>query len=763
MLGIERKVSWLKLKAQQPFVRSSFERKALAVASASFSVTIGTSPRPRSLAALSPHGWCCASAHCIEASLGLAHPSSPPCRVSRTTLPQSPWTLHIPATLTVSRGPRRPARPERVVRVPAIIHIHIFHPKTPMGSFISKATATDAQRIQRARTALATALVAVEHVGWTLPLLGAAAIVAIASSGIAKKGYANNIDENAMLPGQASVYFAPSDVENHVPALASLSRKDRSAYIAKSLQKAGLDVGTQSVWEFWNVYAVMRAPRASGTESVLLSAPWLCMDGEYNINGFNYLLSLAAYLPKFSHWSKDTIFLFSDGGLVGSRAWLDAYHGFEDFHPNVKVSPIMHHGGVIEEAMNLEFSGTQSSYESLGIYVQGLNGQQPNADIPMTVAAAANTYTIPIRLHKTRSEAGTQLVNWVWKTFKPNQAVMGHLEGVVGLAEFMAIQALGVPMSHHALFPKYKIEGVTIVGVNGPQRSGPVDAQRVCLTVESTLRSFNSLLERLHHAFWFYMMFSIYDYLPIAFYIAPIILLSVGLFFEAFLLFTEGEFVKDRNQLTPSVDEKLKLLVRPAGVSSFLVNPRPMQLPLAVLSACFGLMWTGYWAATRTPGVFDQPLSTLIICGAVLQLTFAVAIMPILKLLIQPPQNETVSQWKLLKSLTYSALAAVLLTISTLNPSFSAFLALPVVPLVRVTALPSKNLPIKMMRLILLQLASPVGILTLLVAGLGERAARTLLEQVWDAGFWLEGWQYDAVVFFYWPLCLALQVVVGGF
>ncbi|KAJ3227029.1 Glycosyl phosphatidyl inositol protein transamidase complex subunit [Chytriomyces hyalinus] len=636
-----------------------------------------------------------------------------------------------------------------------------------MGSLISKATATDAQRIQRARATLARALALVTRIGPLLSVFGVLGLVAIAHSSVSKKGYPNNIDENAMLPAQASVYFAPSDVRMHsVPR----DSDQRAKLLLNQLQSAGLDAATQNVWvtkgnateKFTNVYGIVRAPRASGTESVLLSAPWICSDDQFNENGFNYLMSLAHYIPKFSHWSKDLIFLFSDGGLIGTRAWLEAYHGFDDFHPDVKVSPIVYHGGVIEEALNVEFPGTHARYDTIGIYVQGLNGQQPNADVPMTAAAAASSYSVPVRLHRSRSETGQNVVNFMHQ-LNLGKPVMEYVEGAVGLAEFMSIQAVGIPMAHHALFPKFKIEGVTIAGVKDEQStSATIDAQRVCLVIESTLRSFNSLLERLHHAFWFYMMFSIYDYLPIAFYIAPVILLSANLVFQAFLLFTEGEFVLSAIELEPTVDEKLKLLVRPAGVSSFLKSPRPLQLPIAIISLCYSVVWICYRLATSYPSYLDQPLAVLLGYAAAFQFAVSVLAVPILRLFIKPPESHP-EQWKLLKSLTYSALGATLLTISTLNPSLSALLALPIVPTAYIAAKPSKNMALKLFRMILLQAASPVGLLGLLLLGLGEVGARHVLQHVWMVEYWLEGWCVGAVVCAFWPLCLALQILVAGF
>lgn len=51
-------------------------------------------------------------------------------------------------------------------------------------------------------------------------------------------------------------------------------------------------------------------------------------------------------------------------------------------------------------------------------------------------------------------------------------------------------------------------------------------------TIESILRSLNNLLERLHHSFWFYILGGTHKFIMISVYIAPVILLFVGLVFQ---------------------------------------------------------------------------------------------------------------------------------------------------------------------------------------------------------------------------------------
>ncbi|KAI9327259.1 Gaa1-like protein [Obelidium mucronatum] len=577
--------------------------------------------------------------------------------------------------------------------------------------------------------------------GYVLYLLGVIALCVLGLGVVdelKKKGYANNIDENAMLPGKqiASVYFSPADVVQ-----VTLDVNDpvkRAAFLERKLKEAGLDSATQKVAisrhnkteVYYNVYGIARAPRAPGTESILLSAPWTCMDGDFNTNGFNYLISLAAYIP------------------------------------NVAAAPIIYHGGVIEEALNLEFpSSPHNTYDSLSVYTQGLNGQQPNADIPMVVATAAGTFGIPIRLHRSHSELGTKFIELVRSLGLG--LPMEPIENLVGLVEYMTIQAIGIPMSHHALFPKYKIEGVTVAGVRkSGNHYGGVDAQRVCLTVESTFRSYSSLLERLHHAYWFYFMSSMYDYLPIAFYIGPIALLSANLILEAFILYMEGEFVLDLKQLESTVDKETNLLVRPIGVSSFLKSPRPLQVPIAIISLCYILCWTGYsYAWSHLEFLKTQALSNIVIAIFVVEVVTAFILHPIVTTIIShPPQqvNAGPSCWKLLKSLIYSFLGLTLLTVSSLNPSLSALLALPIVPAAYICTTQSQNVLLKFLKVVGLGIAGPIGLFGVLIAVVGESEAMAAIQSFGGASYWLEGWGLEVITCGVLPLVVALQVLVGG-
>jgi hypothetical protein len=149
------------------------------------------------------------------------------------------------------------------------------------------------------------------------------------------------------------------------------SISSRSAFLSRELQSIGLTAYNQA-YSFKvpsrkglkrirgiNTYARFPASRGDGREAFVIAASWKsAWDGsedpdakkisarraklegamsEYerksvrrsNIRGIASTLVLARHLSGFNHWSKDLIFVFSDGEMEGMQAWSSAYFGKE--------------------------------------------------------------------------------------------------------------------------------------------------------------------------------------------------------------------------------------------------------------------------------------------------------------------------------------------------------------------------------------------------------------------------------------------------
>ncbi|KAJ1557613.1 Glycosyl phosphatidyl inositol protein transamidase complex subunit, partial [Nowakowskiella sp. JEL0078] len=338
----------------------------------------------------------------------------------------------------------------------------------------------------------------------------------------------------------------------------------RSNFISKLFDDIGID---SEVQEFkllngssgFNSYGISRAPRADGTEAILLSAPWICENGEQNLNGISYLLSFASFAQKFSHWAKDLIFIVYDNRITGMNAWLESYHG--NVQVKLKSETLKYHGGVIHEAINLEFCGTSSGYSAIGVFIEGLNGQQSNCDMVTTVVRSAQAEGITIVQHDSSPSSayfipgslGIQFLDQYPAKFKK-------------ILKFMKSQALGIPRHAHGLLQKYRIEAVTIFGVRGEEWES-IGALKFGLYLESTLRALNNLLERLHHAQWFYLLSSVDTFIPLAVYIGPVILLPLSLLLKALALW----HVSGNSLLKPSINSKHGYSVRSLDFNNFFI------------------------------------------------------------------------------------------------------------------------------------------------------------------------------------------------
>ena len=74
-----------------------------------------------------------------------------------------------------------------------------------------------------------------------------------------------------------------------------------------------------------NIYGVYRSPRASGVESLILTSP--IHEDCRSVGSVAMTLALAHYFRQQTHWAKDIVFLFTEHGLYGIKAWLQSYHG----------------------------------------------------------------------------------------------------------------------------------------------------------------------------------------------------------------------------------------------------------------------------------------------------------------------------------------------------------------------------------------------------------------------------------------------------
>ncbi|CAM9131580.1 unnamed protein product [Bubo scandiacus] len=247
-----------------------------------------------------------------------------------------------------------------------------------------------------------------------------------------------------------------------------------------------------------NVYGILRAPRAASTESLVLSVP--CTEGPHNNQAVGLMLALAAYFRGQIYWAKDIIFLVNEHDLLGMEAWLEAYHDVNV--TEVRSSGTLGRAGAIQAAISLELSSDVVT--SFDVAVEGLNGQLPNLDLLNLFHAFCqkNGLLCTIQGKLPRSD---------W------DSLPAYAHSLQTLLLMVLAQASGRPRGDHGLFLRYRIEAITLRGINS-FRQYKYDMTTVGKTLEGMFRKLNNLLERLHQSYFFYLLPSLSRFVSIGIY-----------------------------------------------------------------------------------------------------------------------------------------------------------------------------------------------------------------------------------------------------
>lgn len=358
------------------------------------------------------------------------------------------------------------------------------------------------------------------------------------------------IDENALQPGGVNTYWNWGDVHRADTYLSDLERlrdanatsSERAEYISLQFQKLRIPASIQN-YTFHtrhgpisgsNSYAILPAPRYSGAEAAIISASWLSRtgegDGTLNLRGVATVLSLAAFLNQYSFWSKDLIFVISDGYMEGMQAWASAYHGHTQ--SNMFANPLQLTSGVIWTALNIDYPG--HSFSHLGIFWEGLNGRLPNQDLLNSFHIISRNSGVPVLLYDNYDPGDSNWRDplpllWLPSALRNNWRVKDYVYRARNLLRHVSYQARGHPSGIHGLLHQFHIDAFTIFAVPA---TGPHGFHAIGRIVESTLRTCNNLLERLHASFFFYLFpepgsfAKIGNYLPSAVVVSTAILFS---------------------------------------------------------------------------------------------------------------------------------------------------------------------------------------------------------------------------------------------
>ncbi|KAI2806621.1 hypothetical protein RDWZM_006474 [Blomia tropicalis] len=278
-----------------------------------------------------------------------------------------------------------------------------------------------------------------------------------------------------------------------------------------------------------NVYAILRAPRASSTEALVISTPYRTNSSIHgsNLPSVAIMLALARFFTTTHYWAKDLIFLIGDKELVGIQSWLNAYHGLTETdwleHGRVPMT-----SGAIQAALNLEIHSFNP--KSIDVKIEGMNGQLPNLDLFNVAIELCNRESLPATFHGTSFTSSAN----EWKNFISNAKT---------LASMMTTQATTLPTGAHGLFQRFAIQSISLeaFGVSASAKNQPTTTSvNIARSIEGIIRSLNNLQQRFYRSFWFYLLPSNRRYFSIGFYMIafgliclPLALRSLKVYFEA--------------------------------------------------------------------------------------------------------------------------------------------------------------------------------------------------------------------------------------
>ncbi|CAG2236691.1 GAA1 [Mytilus edulis] len=274
--------------------------------------------------------------------------------------------------------------------------------------------------------------------------------------------------ENALLPGLVENEFYPQlDMEALVQEYNEQLQKEKKnvprKWVADQFTALGLDTYIQNYTILYplqltrgqsvpgqNVYGILRARRASSTESIVLSMPLRQKESDMpsTTGSMVLMLALAKYFRQKPYWAKDIIFLATDHEQFGMQAWLNGYHEISSEY--ISPGDLMGRSGSIQAALNLEIP--DSNLKHLDIKIQGLNGQLPNLDLVNLVVRLCQRERVEVSIHKQ-------------KDYYDAESVDGYKHSLKTMMKMMWSHASGIPTGNHGLFHRYHIEAVTIEGI----------------------------------------------------------------------------------------------------------------------------------------------------------------------------------------------------------------------------------------------------------------------------------------------------------
>lgn len=518
------------------------------------------------------------------------------------------------------------------------------------------------------------------------------------------------IDENALQPAQVNTYWNWKDVHRadqylyHLEGLRdrNATSEQRAQFIRDEFANLGFRAATQN-YTFTtssgpvsgvNAYAIMASPRTPSSEAMVISATWRSEVGAepFNLRGISIVLALAAFLKNYSLWAKDIIFVIGDGHVDGMQAWLNAYHGIVP--PNLETGLLEYTSGVIWTALNIDYSG--HSFSHLGVFFEGLNGRLPNQDLINSVRLISHyTAGVPFVVydHLEPSEfpdrwQATSILASAPDFMRRSPQLQDFEYRAKNIARHINYQARGKPSGAHGLYHKFRIDAITLYAVPA---TGPHGFFALGRIIESTLRTTNNLLERLHASFFFYLFTSPGTFMKIGKFLPSAVLVSAAMMISGLRDWVNAGWLQDvaaKKEGGETGAGGRSNTIQSEKTVRWRMRRRPVLRPIftVLVTHVMGLI---AFALIRSPFfVKNQFAASLLLFG----------VLAVLPFVFTPPSDRTpeVAPFSLLlKSFNLCLASIVISTTSLLNFSLAAMLAITLaIPLMHSYRPRSSSLPI---------------------------------------------------------------------
>ncbi|UXI18681.1 beta-1 3-galactosyltransferase 1-like [Sarcoptes scabiei] len=356
--------------------------------------------------------------------------------------------------------------------------------------------------------------------------------------------------DNSLLPGLASREYVDSvlaekilqNLNNLIPS------ENNETFLLQSLRNEFINIGLEVYEQNFNLispfrrynkkidygrnlYAIFRAPRATGTETMLLSVANHLESGS-TLPSIALMLSLAKFFASRNYWAKDIVFLIYDKESLGLEAWLRANQGFLE-NEYLKFERLPAKLDMIQAALNLNIESFSLPY--VHSKIEGQNGQLPNLDFFNIAVELCNRESVPVLFHG-------------HSFYITNNEFDNLLRQIQTISSMMKVQASMFSSGPHGIFQKFAIPSITIEGLKDDRRfqfHQSTSTLSLGRTIEGIVRSLNNMLEKFNRSFYFYLLLSTRRFISISSYMIAFGLLASPLVFKSLHYYFKASSMQD--------------------------------------------------------------------------------------------------------------------------------------------------------------------------------------------------------------------------